>query len=165
MLSGLVLSGTAATDLLMQHRAAQGAEGGLARWNAAFEPARTPFDWLSRDEKEVDAYVADPLCGFDFTSESTGSMVEVASGAGQDARFASIPRDLPLYVISGELDPIVGPGQAFANTLVERWRAAGFTDVEHRVYPGGRHEMFNETNREEVTGELIAWLDRSVTRA
>ena len=163
-LAGLVLSGTAATDLLMEHRAKQGGEGGLARWNAAFEPARTPFDWLSRDDAEVDAYVADPLCGFDFTAESTQSMVTSAYGARQDARLSAVRRNLPLYVISGEFDPIVGPGQAFANALVDHWRALGFTDVEHRIYPGGRHEMFNETNREEVTDELLAWLDRAIAR-
>ncbi len=57
---------------------------------------------------------------------------------------------------------MTGPNQAFANVLVERYRAAGLTAIEHRVYPGGRHELFNETNRDKVTADLIAWLDRAV---
>jgi alpha-beta hydrolase superfamily lysophospholipase len=95
-LAGLVLSGTAALDLLAAERAAQGEGGGLARWNAAFEPARTNFDWLSRDEAEVDAYVADPLCGFDFTPESSASMVMMPYGARHDPRLAAVRKDLPV---------------------------------------------------------------------
>ncbi|HWD67831.1 MAG TPA: alpha/beta hydrolase [Caulobacteraceae bacterium] len=157
-LAALVLSGTAAGDKLVEAIAAAGGDGRLESFNAAFEPARTPFDWLSRDPAEVDAYVADPLCGFELTPASVQSVFEATGGATLDPRLARAPKNLPVLVISGERDPVTGPGQAFADTLVDRYRTAGL-DVEQRVYPGARHELFNETNRDEVTADLIAWLD------
>ena len=61
-------------------------------------------------------------------------------------------------MISGEFDPVVGPGQRYARGLIESLEIAGFGPIDHRIYPGGRHEMFNETNRDEVTADLIGWL-------
>ena len=159
-LTGLVLSGTAAGDKLLEAVAASGGGGRLESFNAAIEPARTPVDWLSRDEVEVDAYVADPLCGFELEPASVQSVFQSTHGASTDPRLAEVPKDLPILVISGEFDPVTGAGQAFADTLVERYRKAGLRDVKHRVYPEGRHELFNELNRDEVTADLIAWLEQ-----
>jgi alpha-beta hydrolase superfamily lysophospholipase len=156
-LAGLVLSGTAAQDLLAESLAGQPA--GLEAFNAAFEPARTPFDWLSRDPAEVDAYVADHLCGFEADAGSMASLFTLGAGARTDGRLANVPKTLPILVISGEVDPVVGPGQAFARALTKSYQAAGLGPVTHHVYPGGRHEMFNETCREAVEDDLIAWLD------
>ncbi len=161
-LAALVLSGTAAGDKLLEAIAAGGGGGRLESFNAAFEPARTPFDWLSRDEAEVDAYVADPFCGFELTEASVQSVFQATHGATLDPRLASVSKTLPVLVISGERDPVTGPGQAFADSLVDRYRAAGIQDIEHRVYPGARHELFNETNRNEVTADLIAWLGHRI---
>jgi alpha-beta hydrolase superfamily lysophospholipase len=156
-LAGLVLSGTAAQDLLVESLVGQPA--GLEAFNAAFEPARTPFDWLSRDAAEVDAYVADSLCGFEADAGAMASLFALGVGARTDPRLARAPKTLPILVISGEVDPVVGPGQAFARALIESYRSAGIGPVSHHVYPGGRHEMFNETCREAVEDDLIAWLD------
>jgi alpha-beta hydrolase superfamily lysophospholipase len=157
LIDGLVLSGTAAIELLL---AGADMSSGLAAANAAFEPARTPFDWLSRDEAEVDAYIADPLCGFDLKLESMATMPEaVAALQGHDGLAVAARRGLPVYIVSGELDPIVGPGQVLSRALEETYRKAGIRDVTHRIYPGGRHEMFNEINRDEVERDLLAWLD------
>jgi alpha-beta hydrolase superfamily lysophospholipase len=87
------------------------------------------------------------------------SAFELGAGARHDARLKDVRRDLPIYVISGEFDPVVGPGQAFARALIESYRDAGLTDITHKVYPGGRHEMFNETCRDQVQDDLVAWLD------
>ncbi|HEY1448662.1 MAG TPA: alpha/beta hydrolase [Caulobacteraceae bacterium] len=160
-LAALVLSGTAAGDKLVEAIAASGGGGRLESFHAAFEPARTPFDWLSRDPEEVDAYVADPLCGFELTQDSVQSVFQATGDATLYPRLAKAPKDLPVLVISGERDPVTGPGQTFVGALVDRYRAAGL-DVEHRVYSGGRHELFNETNRDEVTADLIAWLDARI---
>jgi alpha-beta hydrolase superfamily lysophospholipase len=160
-LAALVLSGTAAGDKLVEAIAASGGGGRLESFNAAFEPARTPFDWLSRDPEEVDAYVADPLCGFELTQDSVQSVFQATGAATLDPRLAKAPNNLPVLVISGERDPVTGPDQAFVGALVDRYRAAGL-DVEHRVYPGCRHELFNETNRDEVTADLIGWLDARI---
>jgi alpha-beta hydrolase superfamily lysophospholipase len=162
-LAGLVLSGTAAQDLLIAHMLASGGPVGLESLNAGFEPARTPFDWLSRDESQVDAYVADPLCGFTLDEASMQSIFGLGGSARHDPRLARVSGDLPVYVISGEVDPVVGPDQAFARALIESYQTAGLRRIEHKVYAGGRHEMFNETCRADVEADLIAWLDRALS--
>lgn len=161
-LDALVLSGTAAMDALLAEIMASGSSGSLESFNAAFEPARTPFDWLSRDPAEVDAYIADPLCGFALTERSTQTMFALGVGARTDPRLGKVRKTLPIYIISGEVDPVVGPDQAFVNVLIETYRGLGLEDLTHRVYPAGRHEMFNETNRDAVTAELVAWLGARV---
>jgi alpha-beta hydrolase superfamily lysophospholipase len=161
-LAGLVLSGTAALDVFLEALLAGGGAVSLEALNAAFEPARTPFDWLSRDGAQVDAYVADPMCGIAVDDASMGSVFVLGSRARHDPRLTEVRRDLPIYIISGERDPVVGPGQAFTRALIASYEAAGLTAIEHRVWSGGRHEMFNETCRDEVESELIAWLDRVI---
>ena len=161
-LDALVLSGTSAMDALLAHIMGSGSSGSLESFNAAFEPSRTPFDWLSRDPAEVDAYIADPLCGFALAERSTQSMFGLGVGARTDPRLGAVRKDLPICIISGEVDPVVGPDQAFVNVLIETYRGLGLGDITHRVYPAGRHEMFNETNRDEVTAELVAWLGEKV---
>ena len=161
-LSALVLSGTAALDQLF---AVGDASATLASVNSAFEPARTPFDWLSRDEAEVDAYAADPLCGFELDPASQASIGAAVSGALRSPGVsAAAAAGLPVYIISGECDPIVGPDQKYARAVADGYAAMGIADLKHRIYSGGRHEMFNETNREEVVRDLIAWLDTRLRR-
>jgi alpha-beta hydrolase superfamily lysophospholipase len=159
-LAGLALSGTAALDQLAGALLAGGGPVTLEVLNAAFEPARTPFDWLSTDPAEVDAYIADPLCGFSIADEGMASMFGLGMAVRQDPRLEQVRKDLPVYVISGEFDPVVGPGQAYTNALIESFRAAGLNDVEHHVYAGGRHEMFNERDRDRVIADLVSWLGR-----
>ena len=158
-LAALILSGTAALDALLPHLLASGGPVSLETLNAGFEPARTSFDWLSRDEAEVDAYVADPLCGFEVGEASMVSMFRLAAQARSDPRLREVRPDLPILVISGEVDPVVGPDQMFTKALIESWENAGLTKIDHRVYAGGRHEMLNETVRETVMLDTIAWLD------
>lgn len=159
LIAGLVLSGTAAVDLMMAAMATSGAEPGLKAMNAPFRPARTDFDWLSRDAAEVDLYIDDPLCGFDLDEAARTSIFVTAGPARLDARLNSVRAGLPVRLISGQMDPVTGPDNAFAQALLETYRTAGLTDISHRIYPGGRHEMFNETNRAEVTADLIGWLN------
>jgi alpha-beta hydrolase superfamily lysophospholipase len=90
-------------------------------------------------------------------------MFTLLAGAAIDPRLGAALADLPVLVMSGEVDPVVGPDQAFAQALVDAWREAGLTRIDHRVYPGARHELFNETCRNQVTGDLIAWLDAAMT--
>lgn len=157
---GVVLTGTAAIDLL---------EGALdldqpidlSVFNAPFQPARTDYDWLSRDEATVDAYVADPRCGFGIDTGSARAMFAGARRGADPAQVAAIRPDLPLYIAVGEADPVNG-GLALLTPLAERYRAAGLTDVTVRTYPDARHEILNETNRDQVIAELIRWIDRVV---
>jgi len=124
-------------------------------FNKPFEPARTPFDWLSRDLKEVDLYVADPYCGFPTSTQLAVDVLDALPGLLAPERLARIRNDLPIYVFSGERDPV----GANLKGLIADLKAAGFTRLTTRIYPDARHETLNETNRDEVTRDLIAWLD------
>jgi len=161
-LAALVLAGTAALDRLLAALLAGGGPVTLELLNAAFEPGRTSFDWLSRDETQVDAYIADPLCGFALADEAMASVFQLGAGARADPRLANVRRNLPIYVISGERDPVVGPHQAYVQALIDSYRQAGLTGLAHRIYPGGRHEMFNEPCRDQVEDELVAWLEHAL---
>ncbi|MDH7975623.1 alpha/beta hydrolase [Sphingomonas sp. AR_OL41] len=124
--------------------------------NKAFEPARTPYDWLSRDPAEVDAYAADPLCGFPLTAQLARDVAGALADLGSAKLASRVPKDLPLYIFSGERDPVGAKVQG----LIDSYQAAGLTRLTTRIYPDGRHEMLNEINRDEVTRDLIAWLER-----
>ena len=157
LLDGVALSGTTALDLL-------GAAAMSGRWkledlNASFEPARTPFDWLSRDTAEVDAYIADPLCGFNVNEASYGSLFAVAPRLANATEIARVRSDLPIFLFVGDLDP-VNAKLTWFQPLVGRYRETGLTDVSWHVYGGARHEVLNETNRAEVMANLQAWIDR-----
>ena len=128
--------------------------------NAAFEPARTLFDWLSRDPAIVDAYIADPLCGFNVTPESYGSLFSVAPRLADPTQISGIRHDLPTFLFAGELDP-VNAKLTWLRPLIDRYREAGLTDVSWHIYGGARHEVLNEINRSEVVANLVAWIDRA----
>jgi alpha-beta hydrolase superfamily lysophospholipase len=135
----------------------------LAAFNAAFEPARTEFDWLSRDEAIVDAYIADPRCGFGIDSDAGKGMFAGARRMADPGQVTAIRPDLPLYIAAGELDP-VNANLALLHVLVDRYRAAGLTDVTVRTYPGARHEILNETNRDEVVARILDWIDQVLSK-
>lgn len=156
-LRALVLSGSAAQDVLVEERLAD-AEAGASLSALADESQRTPFDWLSRDDAEVDQYIADPLCGFDLTPESLMSSIEAAFKAGELPEIAKIRSDLPVLSIAGTDDPVNG-NMKFLDVLEERWKRAGIARFDTQYYEGARHELLNETNRDEVMGRVVKWLD------
>jgi alpha-beta hydrolase superfamily lysophospholipase len=127
----------------------------FGEFNKPFKPARTAFDWLSRDEREVDAFVADPLCGFPFTTQLAIDVLDALPRVTSRESLAAIRKDLPITVFSGERDPV----GSNIKGLIEDLKAARFSKLTTRLYPGARHETLNETNRDEVTRDLIAWLD------
>ena len=135
----------------------------LAVFNAAFAPARTEFDWLSRDEAIVDAYIADPRCGFGIDTDAAKDMFAGARRMADPGQVAAVRADLPLYIAAGELDP-VNANLALLNVLVDRYRAAGLADVTVRTYPGARHEILNETNRDEVVASILDGIDQVLSR-
>jgi len=129
----------------------------LSAFNEPFEH-RTGYEWLSRDPAEVDAYVADPACG--WPAPPLPGIATLAAAA-DPARVAEVRPDLPLLIVSGDADPLAQGGNA-VRALAEGYRAAGLTDVEVHLYPGARHEVLNETNRDEVTADILAFLNRTV---
>lgn len=128
-------------------------------FNKPFKPNRTDFDWLSRDDAEVDKYVADPYCGGVFTSGFWADFL-----AGLDALYRSdylpkVPKSLPVYLFSGQRDP-VGNDAKGVKEVYDSYKKAGLTDVSMKIYPDGRHEMLNETNRAQVFKDVIDWLKK-----
>ncbi|MEX0665885.1 MAG: alpha/beta hydrolase [Acidimicrobiia bacterium] len=132
----------------------------LGDFNAAFEPARTKDDWLSRDPDEVDKYVADPLCGEDLplTYGYIAGMMETLAATMEPEGIARTPKHLRVLLLTGEEDP-VSNGGAQVRELEKSLREVGLA-VTAKYYPGARHEVLNETNRDEVHRDLISWLDR-----
>ena len=164
--AGVVLSGSTALDQLAAGMAQQAtaasesgepAPAGLEAFNAGFEH-RTGYEWLSRDTAEVDAYVADPLCGFDVPEATVGMLFGEAGRLADPAALAGIRSDLPLLIVSGQDDPLSGDGQ-LVQLLGQRYRDAGVSDLTVTVHPGARHEILNETNRDTITADIVRWLD------
>jgi alpha-beta hydrolase superfamily lysophospholipase len=158
--AGLILSGSTALDVMAAGLAESGGaeSGDLSFLNAGFEN-RTGYEWLSRDEDEVDKYVADPLSGFALSPESVPAIFGSAARLADPEALGGIREDLPILVVSGDADPLSGGGQLVA-LLAQRYRDAGISDVILELFPGARHEIFNETNRDEVTAFVIDWLER-----
>jgi alpha-beta hydrolase superfamily lysophospholipase len=123
-------------------------------FNKPFRPARTDFDWLSRDPAAVDAYVADPLCGFDYSTQLVIDLLDGLPPLLAPATLARIPKALPILIASGARDPVGDNLQS----LIDAYRGAGL-ETAVRLYPEARHELLNETNREEVKADLIGWID------
>jgi alpha-beta hydrolase superfamily lysophospholipase len=132
-------------------------------FNKQFAPARTAFDWLSRDPTEVDKYVADPLCGFSATVQLWIDLLGGWAALSRAAHRNRVPKALPVYLIAGERDPVSGNTRQLEPWMAE-YRAAGLVNLTHKFYPNARHELFNETNRDEVAGDLIGWLDQVVAK-
>ena len=144
-LAGLVLSGS--TLMVPEYLQVLGGDP-----NGPFAPPVTPYDWLSRDTAEVQKYIDDPWCGFEVAFE-VPLLLELA-GAPQP----SVPPGLPVLVMNGSQDTVGGFSGGGA-ALAKAYEGLGLTDVTYLRYEGGRHELFNETNRDEVLADLVAWLE------
>jgi alpha-beta hydrolase superfamily lysophospholipase len=129
---------------------------GFASFNKRFAPNRTAFDWLSRDESEVDRYVADPLCGADSSNrlwaDLTGAMLKIRKRRW----IRKIPAQLPVLITGGEKDPVGGRGAM--NRLADAYRNTGHTNITLKVYANCRHEMLNEINRDEFMADVLQWI-------
>lgn len=155
---GLALVRLEAALYGVRHPSLVGETLAFRNFNRAFQPARTPFDWLSRDPDEVDRYVADPWCGF---RASTGLWIELLAVAGAltaPNRLRRVPRHLPILMVAGERDP-ASNGAAGPRALERKYLQVGLRDVTVKVYPDARHELFNDTCRDEVTRDLLQWLE------
>ena len=129
----------------------------FGKFNDAFKPNRTEFDWLSRDPAEVDKYIADTNCGQLASNrlwyDLLGGLLEISA----DSAISRLTKELPVLICGGEKDPV--GGKSGMTRLHEAYVAAGMSNVSLKLYPDGRHEMLNETNRDEVTSDLLSWID------
>ena len=130
-------------------------------YNLAFRPTRTGSDWLSRDSAEVDLFIADPRTGFLLSNQAWVDFIEGREGVSRMGFGAVAPKDLPILLIAGDKDPVGRRGKG-VRMLADQLRSAGMRDVEVRFYPGARHELVNETNRDEVQRDVLAFLDRTI---
>lgn len=176
-IEGLILSGTQGRQgflpkvatllakLEMQKKGAKAPSKFLnelvfGQYNKAFHPARTDFDWLSRDEQEVDKYLNDPYCG---GIPSVGLFYDLFRGIREMHKVENmrrIPIDLKTHLIWGEKDPVGNEGKSIYR-LIKEYKRLGLKNLSYKCYKDGRHEMLNETNRAEVTNDLINWLDQN----
>jgi len=138
-------------------RLASAAPPGKNLLNAPFEPARTPFEWLSRDTAVVDAFIDDPPCFAQLQPAAFGSFLGAAPRLCDPASLGKIRRDLPIYLFSGSDDP-AGQQLDGVKVLIERYQNAGLNSISHDFYRGARHEMLNEINRDDVRARLVGWI-------
>lgn len=127
-------------------------------FNDKFLPSITPFDWLSRDEKIVKNFIEDDLCGFVFTWGGFYDLLKGIETIHKRHELRKTPKDLPMYIFSGGDDPVGLFGKG-VEKVYEAYRNIGMKDVKYKLYPGGRHEMLNEINKEEVYEDVIAWIE------
>ena len=130
-------------------------------YNKKVEHPRTPYDWLTRDAKIVDAYIAHPLCGFTAARGLLRDMTEGIRYIQKKENLAKMPKDLPVFFIAGGDDP-VGPYGKGVHRAADAFRKAGMQDVSVKIYPLCRHEILNEINKEEVYGDVTKWIESKI---
>ena len=118
---------------------------------------RTPFDWLSVNEKNVDDYIADPLCGFGFTCNGYLTLFELMKRMQNVSNVDAVPRELPLLFVSGEDDPVGAYGEGVKEAF-ETYKKSGVRDLTMKLYPGDRHEILNEDDKEKVKEDILEWI-------
>ncbi len=134
----------------------------FGKFNARFKPNRTNFDWLSRNDASVDKYKADPLCGFVSSASYFYYFFKGIRDAFKKSNIEKIKTDIPVYCFAGDKDPVGLCGKGVLK-LVENWKAAGATDITYDLYKDGRHEMLNETIRDEVLDNLLKFINKHGT--
>jgi alpha-beta hydrolase superfamily lysophospholipase len=129
---------------------------GFGNFNKAFHPARTAFDWLSRDEAEVDTYIADPFCGGPYMAALWSDLMTGLRGIASDKALQRIASDLPILITGGEDDPV--GGDKGMGQLAMHYAQTGHNRLKVKIYPQGRHEMLNDIVRDEVTRDWLDWI-------
>jgi len=128
-------------------------------YNKEFKPARTKFDWLSRDEKIVDQYIDDPFCGGVCSVKFYNDLAKGVEKVNKKKNAQLIRKDLPIIFLSGEKDPLSKNSKQIP-VVLKMYKDAGLTDVEMKIYPEARHEIINEINKEEVYNDILNWIKK-----
>jgi alpha-beta hydrolase superfamily lysophospholipase len=173
-LSGVILSGTAQNPKLLgkigikiakieEMRLGKKGKSKLLNaltfgdFNKKFKPKRTDFDWLSRDNEQVDKYINDPLCGFICSTKFFQDMIKGTIDVNNKNKINNINKELPIYIISGSSDPVGGYGKG-VKEIFDTYKNNGIGNTSFKLYKNGRHELLNEVNREEIINDLILWM-------
>lgn len=133
----------------------------LGAYNKKFKPARTRADWITSDNENLDMYVADPLCSFTSTVNAYYNVFSGMIGIQRKESVYMIPKGLPVLFVSGADDPVGEFGKG-VRKIYEKYRAAGIRDVTLRLYTGDRHEILNETDRDQVYKDLLGWFEKHI---
>lgn len=162
----LVLGGNAAASVMAKLNGAMGDGTKLdslafGSYLSKIENPRTKFDWLSRDTEQVDKYIADPLCGFVGKIGLYRDMMQGIKFITDKKNIAQMNKEKPVYFMSGNGDPVGDYGKGVERAY-KAFCDAGLHDVFMRLYPGGRHEMLNETNKEQVYQDILNWLNEKI---
>lgn len=162
----LVLGGNAAASVMAKLNGAMGDGAKLdslafGTYLSKIENPRTKFDWLSRDAEQVDKYIADPLCGFVGKIGLYRDMMQGIKFITNEKNVAQMNKEKPVYFMSGDGDPVGDYGKGVERAY-KAFCNAGLHDVFMRLYPGGRHEMLNETNKEQVYQDILNWLNEKI---
>jgi len=130
-------------------------------FNRRFRPTRTAFDWLSRDDREVDTYINDPWCGQPGSLQFWADFLDGAAQQQSAKSLRKLQAGVPMLLLSGSRDPVGDDGEG-APALAASLRRNGVSDVQVRLYTGARHELLNETNRADVYADIDAWLEEKL---
>ena len=122
---------------------------------------RTAFDWLTRSHPVVGAYMHDPFCGFICTASFYHDLLKLTANAANKKLVRTTKLNLPIFIISGEKDPVGGYGKDIKR-LLSLYKKIGFTNITHKLYPDCRHELLNELNKEEVYTDIEHWISKKV---
>lgn len=128
-------------------------------YNKGFRPNRTEFDWLSREELEVDKYIEDPMCGGIFSAGFFNDLLKGIETINKTENLRMMPAKLPIFLISGSKDPVGNNSKGVLRTY-KAFKQVGIEDVTYKLYENARHEILNETNREEVFADIIRWIEK-----
>jgi alpha-beta hydrolase superfamily lysophospholipase len=133
----------------------------FGEYNKPFKPNRTDFDWLSRDHEIVDNYVKDPRCGFIYSASFYHDLFRGLKTLHNHNPFAGYSQLIPILLISGDRDPVsnMGKGVHQLKSLLEK---SGAESVDMNIYPGGRHEMLLEINRDKVMKDVFSWIQNQL---
>ena len=161
------LAGRAAQLILKTERMFKGSDvpsGPLPKltfstWGRSIANRRTDFDWLSRDPKQVDAYIADPLCGFDASVSLWLDIFELAFRAPQKDHLDRVRRSMPIHLVGGGKDPATDHAKAIS-WLSNHLKRAGFSHITTEIYPDMRHETLNEIGAEQAISRFADWCRR-----
>lgn len=127
-------------------------------FNKAFKPNRTDFDWLSRDNEQVDKYINDPYCGAVFSVGFYNDMMKGLEYVNKADVAAKVRKDLPMFLIAGDNDPVSKNGKQVKDVF-EMYKNAGISDISIKFYENSRHELLNEINKDEVYNDILSWLN------
>ena len=127
-------------------------------YNKRFSPKRTEYDWLSKEEGNVDAYIADPLCGFPFTDNGFSILFSIMKDACSHKTVEAVSKDLPIYLVAGADDPVGDYGKGVLKVKT-KFDEAGVSDVSLKLYEGARHEILNDFSRDEVQKDILAFFE------